>query len=144
MEYKLAWPRWIQSIAHGCQSNCGPLGQCQLISMDRFKMCTKCGSMCQSNCWCQQSVIFWISACVPTPYMYLNSVANYFSINRLQTCTKCMLVCVGLIAGPLASAGGQSSFYFCLSAHTIDVVRALSGRKRVICRNRRFVGNHTS
>ena len=30
--------------------------------------------------------------------MYSNSFANYFSMNVLQTCTKCMLVCAGLLA----------------------------------------------
>ena len=47
----------------------------------------------------------------PHQYMYLKSCANYFCINMLQTCTKCMLVCASLIAGPLAPANGRSSFF---------------------------------
>jgi len=52
---------------------------------------------------------------------YFNYYANYFGINRGQTGTKCMLVCAGPIAGPLAGAASQLFFYFCLSAHAIDV-----------------------
>jgi len=60
--------------------------------------------------WCRQPINFGISAHPPTPYMYFNSFANYFGINGLQTGTKCMLVCAGLIPGPLASADGQPFF----------------------------------
>ena len=78
-----------------------------------------CRSQCQSIGQCQQPFIFWIFACLP---MYLNFCANYFGINRLQTCTKFMLVCASPIAS-LASplAGAQNHSFFCLSAHTIDV-----------------------
>jgi len=57
--------------------------------------------------------------------MYLNSVASYFSINKLETCTGCMLVCAGL----LASAGGIAGplaghfFFFCLYTHSRDVIK---------------------
>ena len=52
----------------------------------------------------------FISACLLTPEMNLNSFANYFCRSGLQTCTKCMLVCAGPIAGPLASAGADILF----------------------------------
>ena len=55
---------------------------------------------------------FVIFACPPTVFKFF---ANYFAINKLQTCTICMLVCAG--AGLLASASGQSFCYFCLSTH---------------------------
>jgi len=51
-----------------------------------------------------------ISARLPTPYMYFNSFANYFGINRAQTGTKFMLVCAGGIAN--AGAGGHSIVEF--------------------------------
>jgi len=52
---------------------------------------------------CRRPINFGISAHLPMPYMYFNSFANYFGINGLQTGTKCMLVCAGLIARPTAS-----------------------------------------
>ena len=73
---------------------------------------------------------FFDCLCPPMPEMYLNSFANYYCINRLQTCAKCMLVCAGPNAGLLAGAGADGlSFFLVLPvrssppAHAIDVFK---------------------
>ena len=118
-------------------SACLPTPQMYLNSFPSYfcisglQTCRKCILVCASPSAGPlasagaNDVLFFISACPPTPQMYLNSFASYFCISGLQTCAKCMLVCAGPIAGPLAGAGadGLSFFHFCLSMHATDVFK---------------------